>query len=73
MDCQKTFPDVPSKFHDFLSTIAWRIRQFAFPELFSILPHHAYFWCQFLEVLFLVAPILHEAWLALFEMFRTQG
>ena len=27
-----------------------------------------YFWCEFLEVLFLVEPILHEAWPALFEI-----
>ena len=47
--------------------------KFAFPELFSMLPLHEYFSYEFLEVLFLVAPILHDAWLALFETFPIQG
>ena len=58
---------------DFLSNLASRIRQFAFPELFAILPLNEFFQYEFLEVLFLVAPILLEAWPAFFETFHFQG
>ena len=53
----------------FLSIHSWRIRQFASPELSSILPLHGYFRCEFLEMLFLVEPILREFGPALFERF----
>ena len=45
-----------------------RIRQFAFPELSSFHPVHENFSVEFFEVLFLAELILHEVWLALFEI-----
>ena len=51
---------------DLLSIRSWRIRQFASPKISSILPLHGYFWCECLEVLFLVEPIIRKAWPALF-------
>ena len=42
-----------------------------FSEPSSILPLHEYFQCEFLEVHFLVAPTLCEAWTALFEILKS--
>ena len=57
----------------FLSIYVWRIREFAFPELSSILPPHGYFGCEYLEVLFLVEPIFREVGPALFELLHTHN
>ena len=43
------------------------------PEVSSILPHHGYFGYEYLEVLFLVEPILREVWPALFEILHTHN
>ena len=45
---------------------------YGFPEISSILPLHGIFVCEYLEVLFLVEPILRGAWLALFEILHSQ-
>ena len=56
---------------DFLSIRSWRNRGLAIPEISSILPLNEQSGYEYLEVLYLAELILHEVWLALFEIHHS--